>query len=58
MSGWKSGNTCYHLAQNLLSSSLLSKNIKIRLYRPIILLIVFVWAWNMVAHIEAQGVLG
>jgi len=24
-----SGNACYHLAQNILSSSLLSKNIKI-----------------------------
>ena len=26
----KSGNACYHLMQNLLSSSLLSKNIKIK----------------------------
>jgi hypothetical protein len=29
----KSGNACYHLVQNLLSSSLLSKNIKIKMYR-------------------------
>jgi len=29
----KSGNACYHLVQNLLSSSLLSKNIKIKIYR-------------------------
>jgi hypothetical protein len=28
----KSGNACYHLVQNLLSSSLLSKNTKIKIY--------------------------
>ena len=33
----KSGNACYHSVQNLLSSSLLSKNIKIKIYRSIIL---------------------
>jgi hypothetical protein len=27
-----SGNTCYHSVQNLLSSRLLSKNVKIRIY--------------------------
>ena len=27
-----SGNACYHSAQNLLSSSLLSKNLKIKIY--------------------------
>ena len=32
-----SGNACYHSVQNLLSSSLLSKNIKIKVYRCIIL---------------------
>jgi len=31
------GNACYHLVQNLLSASLLSKNIKIKIYRTIIL---------------------
>jgi len=36
----KSGNACYHLVQNLLSSSLLSKNLKIKIYRTIILPIV------------------
>jgi len=35
--GLKSGNACYHSAQNLLSSSLLSKNLKIKIYRTIIL---------------------
>jgi len=33
----KSGNACYHLVQNLLSSSLLSKNLKIDIYRSTIL---------------------
>jgi hypothetical protein len=33
-----SGNPCYHSVQNLLSSRLLSKNLKIRIYKTIILL--------------------
>ena len=33
----KLGNACYHSVQNLLSSSLLSKNLKIEIYRTIIL---------------------
>ena len=37
----KSGNGCYHLVQNLLSSSLLSNNLKIKTYRTIILPVVF-----------------
>ena len=39
-SGLQSGNACYHSVQNLLSSSLLSKNIKIKIYRTIILPVV------------------
>jgi hypothetical protein len=35
-----SGNACYHSVQNLLSSCLLSKNLKIRIYRTIILPVV------------------
>jgi hypothetical protein len=31
----KLGNTCYHSVQNLLSSRLLSKNLKIKIYRNI-----------------------
>jgi hypothetical protein len=31
-----SGNVCYHSVQNLLSSRLLSKNVKIRIYKTII----------------------
>ena len=36
----KSGNACYHSVQNLLSSSLLSKILKITMYRTIILSVV------------------
>jgi hypothetical protein len=36
----KSGNACYHSVQNLLSSSLLSKNVKIKIYRTIMLSVV------------------
>jgi hypothetical protein len=36
----KSGNACYHSVQNLLSSSLLSKNVKIKTHRSIILSVV------------------
>jgi hypothetical protein len=32
-----SGNACYHSVQNLLSSLLLSKNVKIRIYKTIVL---------------------
>ena len=36
----RSGNACYHSVQNILSSSLLSKNLKIKIYRNIILPVV------------------
>jgi len=36
----RSGNACYHSVQNLLSSSLLSKNLKIKIYKIIILPVV------------------
>jgi len=36
----KLGNACYYLVQNLLSSSLLSKNLKIKIYKTTILPIV------------------
>ena len=32
----RSGNACYHSVQNLLSSMLLSKNLKTKIYRTII----------------------
>jgi len=36
----RSGNACYHSVQNLLSSKLLSTNLKIKIYRTIILPVV------------------
>jgi hypothetical protein len=36
----KSGNACYHSVQNLLSSSLLTKNLKIKIYGTLILPVV------------------
>ena len=44
-----SGNACYHPVQNLLSSSLLSKKLKIKIYRTIILLVVLYGcdAWSL-----------
>jgi len=36
----RSGNACYHSVQNLLSSSLLPKSLKIKIYRTIILPVV------------------
>ena len=36
----KLGNAYYYLVQNLLSSSLLSKNLKIKIYRTIVLPVV------------------
>ena len=40
----RSGNACYHSVQNLLSSRLLSKNLKIKIYRTIYnLACYFVW---------------
>ena len=48
----KSGNACCHSMQNILSSSLLSKNLKIKLYRTINFACYFVWVWKLVADIE------
>jgi hypothetical protein len=36
----KSRNACYHSVQNILSSSLLSKSVKIKIYRTIMLPVV------------------
>jgi len=36
----RSGNACYHTVQNILSSRLLSKNLKIKIYRTIIMAVV------------------
>jgi hypothetical protein len=47
----KSRNACYHLVQNLLSSSLLSKNLKIKIYRikilPVVLYACETWSLTL-----------
>ena len=48
----KLGNACYYSAQNLLSSSLLSKKLKIKIYRTIILPVVLYGWGNLVADVE------
>ena len=52
----KSGNACYHLVQNLLSSSLLSKNIKIKIHRTIILPLVMYGCetWSLTLREEGR----
>ena len=51
----KSGNVCCHSVLNNLSSSLLSKNIKIKIYRTIILPVLF-WCgtWSFVLMEERR----
>jgi hypothetical protein len=52
----KSENVCYHLVQNLLSSSLLSKNVKIKIYSTIILLVVLhgCESWSLTLREECK----
>jgi hypothetical protein len=52
----KSGNACYHSVQNLLSSSLLSKNVKIKIYRTIILPVVLYGCegWSLTLREECR----
>jgi len=52
----KSGNACYHSVQNLLSSSLLSKNLKIKIYRTIILPVVLYGCetWSLTPRKESR----
>jgi len=51
-----SGNTSYHSVQNFLSSSLLSKNIKIKIYKTIILPVVFYESenWSLTMREECR----
>jgi len=52
----KSGNACYHLVQNLLSSRLLSKNLKIKIYRNINLPVVLYGceSWSLILREERK----
>jgi len=56
----KLGNSCYHSVQNLLSSRLLSKNFKIKIYRTIILPVVLygceTWSLTFEGGTQAEGV--
>jgi hypothetical protein len=38
---FNSGNACYHPVQNLLSSRLLSKNVKVRIYKTILPVVLY-----------------
>jgi hypothetical protein len=49
----KSGNACYHSVHNILSSSLLSKIIKIKIYRTVILPVLYECeAWSLTLRKE------
>ena len=52
----RSGNACYHSVQNLLSSRLLSKNLKIKIYRTTILPVVLYGyeAWSLTLREERK----
>jgi hypothetical protein len=52
----KPGNACYDSVQNFLSSSLLSKNLKIKIYRTIILpVVLYGWkTWSLTLREERR----
>jgi hypothetical protein len=52
----KLGNACYHSVQNLLSARLLSKKLKIKIYRTIILPVVLYGceAWSLTLREERK----
>ena len=51
----KLGNACYHSVQNLLFSSLLSKNLKTKIYRTIILPNLYGCAsWSLTFRVELR----
>jgi len=52
----KSGNACYHSLQNILSSRSLSKNLKIKIYRTIILSVVLYGCetWSLILQEERK----
>jgi hypothetical protein len=54
MSILKSGNACYHSVQNPVSSRLLSKNTKIKIYRTITLPVVLYECetWSLTLRVE------
>jgi len=55
-SSLRSGNACYHSVQNLLSSRLLSKNLKTKIYRTVILPVVLYGSetWSLTLREERK----
>jgi hypothetical protein len=55
-SRYMSRNACYHSVQNLLSYSLISKNVKIKIHRTIILLVVVhgCETWSLILREERR----
>jgi hypothetical protein len=49
-----SGNACYQSVQSLLSSRLMSKNVKVKIYKTIILPVVLYWCetWSLTLREE------
>jgi hypothetical protein len=45
-----SGNACYNLVQHLLSSFLLSRNVKVKIFRTIFLPVVLHWCETGLSH--------
>jgi hypothetical protein len=56
MNKLRSGNACYHPVQNLVSSSLLSTSVKIKIYRTIILPVVLYGceSWSLTLREECR----
>jgi hypothetical protein len=54
-SRFKAGNACYHSVQNIVSSSLLFKNIKIKINRTIILPVVLYACETWSLTLEERG---
>jgi hypothetical protein len=54
-----SGNTCYHLLHNILSPCLLSRNVKIRIYKTIILSVALYGfkIWSLIFGLKRDKVL-
>ena len=50
----KTGNSCHYLVQTVSSSWLLSKNLKIKIYKTIILPVVLYGLWNMKYKIREE----
>ena len=54
----KSGNVCYHSVQNLLSSSLLPKNISVKIYTELQFFLLLYIVVNLVSHLQRRAKVG